>query len=77
MGYSDTNQLSGEGQHHVNTKGGIHLPRHIKVKGIIRNEIDEDTIAHVYFMMGKKAVQEKRRRAAMDRKGQKGTAIED
>lgn len=44
------------------------MARRIKVKGIMRNEIDIDTIAHVYFMMGKRAVEEKRRRAATERK---------
>jgi hypothetical protein len=53
------------------------LARRIKVKGIMRYEIDIDTIAHVYFMMGKAAVAAKRRRAAIDRKKREGTAIED
>lgn len=43
------------------------MPRRIRVKGIMRSEIDVDTIAHVYFMMSKRAVEEKRRRAATER----------
>jgi aromatic ring-cleaving dioxygenase len=33
----------------------------------MRNEISTDTIAHVYFLMGKRAVAEKRRREAAER----------
>jgi len=33
----------------------------------MRDEIDVDTIAHVYFVMAKRQVEEKRRRAQAER----------
>jgi hypothetical protein len=57
----------------------MHLPRRIKVKGIIREEIATDQLAMVYFLMGKAAVQAKRRRAAAERerRTQEGATVED
>jgi hypothetical protein len=43
----------------------------------MRDEIDEEVIAHVLFQMGKRAVAEKRRRAQVERdRRQKDTNLE-
>jgi hypothetical protein len=43
----------------------------------MREEIDHELYAMVLYLAGKRAVQEKRRRAAVDRKKREGTALED
>lgn len=55
------------------------MSRPIKVKGILREEIDHELYAMVLYLAGKRAVEAKRRRAAIDRerRTQEGTAIED
>ena len=43
------------------------MARRIHIKGIRRTEIDTDLLAYVYFLQGKRLVQERRERAAEDK----------
>jgi hypothetical protein len=40
------------------------MARRIQIKGIRRSEIDTDLLAYVYFLQGKRLVQERRAREA-------------
>jgi hypothetical protein len=40
------------------------MARRIQIKGIRRTEIDTDLLAYVYFLQGKRLVQERREREA-------------
>ena len=42
--------------------------RRIKVRGIRREQIDTDKLAFAYWLMAKRAVEEKRKREAEDKK---------
>lgn len=42
--------------------------KHIKVRGIRREEIDADQLALVYWLMAKRAVEEKRERDLADKR---------
>lgn len=44
------------------------MARRIQVKGIRRTEIDTDLLAYVYFLQGKRLVQQRREQAAKHRK---------
>ncbi len=44
------------------------MQRRIRVKGVRREEIDSEQLALVYYLMGKRLVQEKRQRAEAERK---------
>lgn len=46
------------------------MQRRIRVRGIRREEIDSEQLALVYYLMGKRLVQEKRQRAERERKRQ-------
>jgi len=43
------------------------MARRIHIKGIRRTEIDTDLLAYVYFLQGKRLVQQRRERAAEDK----------
>jgi len=43
------------------------MARRIHIKGIRRTEIDTDLLAYVYFLQGKRLVQQRRERAAKDK----------
>jgi hypothetical protein len=40
------------------------MARRIQIKGVRRSEIDTDLLAYVYFLQGKRLVQERREREA-------------
>jgi uncharacterized protein YdaU (DUF1376 family) len=40
------------------------MARRIQIKGVRRSEIDIDLLAYVYFLQGKRLVQERREREA-------------
>jgi hypothetical protein len=40
------------------------MARRIQIKGVRRSEIDTDLLAYVYFLQGKRLVQERRAREA-------------
>ncbi len=44
------------------------MQRRIRVKGVRREEIDSEQLALVYYLMGKRLVQEKRQREERERK---------
>lgn len=44
------------------------MQRRIRVRGIRREEIDSEQLALVYYLMGKRLVQEKRQREEKERK---------
>jgi hypothetical protein len=46
--------------------------KRIRIKGIRRKQIDTDKLALAYWLMAKRAVEEKRRREAEDRKKRRG-----
>jgi hypothetical protein len=46
--------------------------RRIKVRGIAREEIDEDKLALAYWLMAKSAVEQKRVREAEEKKKRRG-----
>ena len=51
-----------------NEKGGVDMSqRRIKVRGIRRDEIDIDKLALAYWLMAKRAVEEKRQREAEEK----------
>lgn len=53
------------------------MPRRIKVKGVMRDEIDAELYAMTLYLAGKRAVEEKRRRAQVERdRRQKDTNLE-
>lgn len=43
------------------------MQRRIRVRGIMREEIDSEQLAFVFFQLGKRRVQEKRKRAQAER----------
>lgn len=43
------------------------MQRRIRVRGIMREEIDSEQLALVYFLMGKRKVEAKRKRAQAER----------
>jgi hypothetical protein len=55
-----------------NEKGGVDMSqRRIKVRGIQRDEIDIDKLALAYWLMAKRAVEEKRQREAEEKAGRR------
>ncbi len=44
------------------------MTKQIKIKGIRRAEVDTSILAHAYWLMAKRAVEEKRRREAEAKK---------
>lgn len=50
--------------------------RRIKVKGIRRTEIDTDLLGYVYFLQGKRLVQQRREQAAKHRRTKPAAAPE-
>lgn len=46
--------------------------KRIRIKGIKREQIDTDKLALAYWLMAKRAVEEKRRREAEDKKQRRG-----
>jgi hypothetical protein len=43
------------------------MQRRIRVRGIMREEIDSEQLAFVFFQLGKRAVENKRKRAQAER----------
>jgi hypothetical protein len=51
--------------------------KRIKVRGIRKDEIDTDQLALVYWLMAKRAVEDKRRRELEEKKQRRASAKED